>query len=578
MAEEPCKKKLKSTDTKEEDLKSDDEEKDSGDPFNIHFLRDTLSDNQKNVRNKDKVNWKVLGELEFSGKAPTLDENTLEHVKPVLVQNIPNAIRRCKGLINSTGKLSAFQEELLSLLSNYRDLFFTERAVGGQGEEARLVYCLHVLNHILKTRSKVTRHNDRMKQGKTATDEYRDQGFTRPKALILLPFRESALRVVNLLVTLLMGSSKGSNVTNKKRFKEEFSDDSEAPARKKMGKPDDFLSTFAGNIDDAFKFGISVTRKCLKLYADFYRSDIIIASPLGLRTFIGTGNADFLSSVEVLIVDQADVLMMQNWEHVLHVFEHLHQQPKDAHGADFSRIRYWALEGQYQHFRQTLLLSSVNVPLLWALGRKHTHNYAGRVNVVNKKAEGTLARVHIQVPQMFHRFFSSSAADCPDARFEHFVSKVLVHLKDVSLMKGTLIFVPSYFDFVRLRNHFKREDIPFNQICEYSKGGKVARARDMFFHGQRQFLLYTERAHFYHRYFIKGVRHVIFYELPVYPHFYSEVCNFLGGANKDKGAKKESVTVLWSQYDCLQLAAVAGYQRTMQMKESNRNTYMFVTG
>ena len=66
----------------------------------------------------------------------------------------------------------------------------------------------------------------------------------------------------------------------------------------------------------------------MRLYSDFYQSDIIVASPLGLATRLGeapaegddepssSGPADFLSSIEVAVVTRADVMTMQNWAHV----------------------------------------------------------------------------------------------------------------------------------------------------------------------------------------------------------------------------------------------------------------------
>lgn len=68
--------------------------------------------------------------------------------------------------------------------------------------------------------------------------------------------------------------------------------------------------------------GVAVLQKSMRLYAPFYSSDIIIASPLGLRTVIGAEGEkkrdyDFLSSIQMLIIDEADIYLMQNWEHVL---------------------------------------------------------------------------------------------------------------------------------------------------------------------------------------------------------------------------------------------------------------------
>lgn len=75
------------------------------------------------------------------------------------------------------------------------------------------MYVLHALNHVLKSRSKVTKNNQKIARAKEIKNKKfrdknvvaRDQGLCRPKVLILVPFRDSARRVVQLLQDLLFG-------------------------------------------------------------------------------------------------------------------------------------------------------------------------------------------------------------------------------------------------------------------------------------------------------------------------------------------------------------------------------------
>ena len=71
---------------------------------------------------------------------------------------------------------------------------------------------------------------------------------------------------------------------------------------------------------------------------------------------------DFLSSLELIIIDQADVYHMQNWDHLLHLLNHTHLQPKESHGVDFSRVRSWCLNGWGKFYKQLLVFSSFVTP------------------------------------------------------------------------------------------------------------------------------------------------------------------------------------------------------------------------
>jgi U3 small nucleolar RNA-associated protein 25 len=78
----------------------------------------------------------------------------------------------------------------------------------------------------------------------------------------------------------------------------------------------------------------------LKLYEQFYASDIIVASPLALRLLCGHKvdskandmtekiDQDFLSSIEFLVMDQSEAFIYQNLEHLEEVLKALNQRPK----------------------------------------------------------------------------------------------------------------------------------------------------------------------------------------------------------------------------------------------------------
>ncbi|EGR52578.1 uncharacterized protein TRIREDRAFT_54535 [Trichoderma reesei QM6a] len=563
-----------------------DDEVDATDPFDAHFANPDPQVSAQAVVAAKNGEWSTSKAMIHSWRAVVTSPSTDSS------GSVPQPISGLGGLKlkqklrepakQKMGDLDAAQKAFLPLLFNYKDILFCDRTVDNS-HKMRQAVCLHALNHVFKTRDRVINNSYKLsKAGDDAELELRDQGFTRPKVLFLLPTRNSCAKMMKVIQELVEPDQQ----ENFKRFNESYVEGDEAFG---ADRPADFKDLFGGNDDDMFRLGVKFTRKTIKYFAQFYTSDILFASPLGLRMAIGSEEEkkkpdfDFLSSIEMVIVDQADALLMQNWEHVEYIFEHLNLQPKDAHDCDFSRVRNWYLEDWAKYFRQTVILSSFNTPELAELQRLYCHNWAGRVRL-QPEYPGVIGQLGVKVKQTFSRFQSSSVEKDPEARFDYFKSAIIPSLvkrsKDSS---GTLVFIPSYLDFVRVRNYFATADevsnITFGVISEYTEIREASRARSHFLTGRHKILLYTERAHHFRRYQFSGVHRVIFYGLPDNPIFYKEVAGgYLAKSERDMKIEPGQGTVraIFSKYDVMKLERIAGSKRVGKMIQDRGDTFDFV--
>ncbi|PKA55224.1 hypothetical protein AXF42_Ash003861 [Apostasia shenzhenica] len=499
-----------------------------------------------------------------------------------------------QSICNSTSSDASHSSKrrlFFSLCNVYRDIMHCNKKpfyLKDQDEDSSIMdaYIMHALNHMYKTRDLVIKNDAKLKNhGNNQTEEilfggsYLDQGFTRPKVLILLPLASIAFRVIKRLVQLTPLSHKG-NVAHMDRFSEEFGsenaeEDDEnidgSSKSRKTAKPADFQILFGGNNNDHFMIGIKFTKRSIKLYSSFYSSDIIIASPLGLITKIGEAeidkekDVDYLSSIELLIIDHADVITMQNWSHLNTVVELLNRMPSKQHETDVMRIKKWYLEGRARFYRQTILLGYSFTPDMNALFNHLCLNYEGKVKLLSKY-KGVLHQVLLQVRQVYEQFEPSSIVDADNIRLEHFCKKIFPKIKD-ALEGGTMLFISSYFEFVRIRNFLKSENASFCLLGEYTKQSDISRARLWFFEGKRKIMLYTERAHFYHRYKIRGIKNLIIYSLPERKEFYPEIVNMLEGSL--------SCSVLFSRFDHYRLERIVGSTAAKRMISSDKSIFVF---
>jgi U3 small nucleolar RNA-associated protein 25 len=484
---------------------------------------------------------------------------------------------------------------------------------------------LHIVNHVLTSRDRIQRNSRQIKSMSEEADEiedeaWKDQGFTRPTILVLLPTRDSCYKFLKQMINLLDGNVPENFMD---RFEAEYGapvddggEEGEAEKRRRKKVLEDkgisWQELFGDEVndDDDFKIGISLSSKSsgvskgkgkerkhkdsaagemsLKLYADFYSSDIIVASPLGLKMALSSENdrdsdSDFLSSIEICYVGRADVLLMQNWDHVNDVLDSLNLLPKSNNETDFSRVRNYFLVDQAAHWRQIIFSSDFLDPAILSTFKRFAKSHSGTLKMRRRipEDEGSIANVIVPIRQVFQRVPTHSVSSQSDDRMKYLTQKVLPPILQQK-QKHTMIYTPSYFDYVLLRNFLIKREAEFVSVTEYSRVSETSRGRARFLQGRKPLMLYTGRAHFFLRHKIKGVRHLILFGLPEHSDFYPGLANIINegleGADAEMGTDEYiSSLALFTKYEAHALERIVGTSLSNRMVKGEKSTFVFVS-
>ena len=330
---------------------------------------------------------------------------------------------------------------------------------------------------------------------------------------------------------------------------------------------------------------------------------------------------------------------MQNWAHVASLLANsINNVPRAPPQCDVMRVRECHLSGQSRRARQLVVLSSFASPAVVAAWSGASASVAGRARLAARHAGGALEAAPELVRLSFERVgassssSSASAAADAEARFAHFASVAWPRLCGKAAVgtgtgrgcsssplstppPGLLLFVPSYFDYVRVKTFLKSKSVPVADMGEYVPPREAARARTAFFargvgrgaaasasaatttDSSRKPLvaLLTERSHFFHRAVVRGVSSAFFYQLPDHARFFEEVVSWVGKRRRKKktrnkeeeeksGSDSDDETfehvpgraeVLFSSVDALALERVVGTERCKRMLKGSEPAYVF---
>ncbi|CAD2109249.1 hypothetical protein YYG_02543 [Plasmodium vinckei petteri] len=507
-------------------------------------------------------------------------------------------------------------------INSYIDVFYSNQNILNF-HFIRLLNSIHCLNHLKKRRKrklyikkkieKLEKTQQVEKENIQLNDDLCDESFSKPKILILCAFRYICKEYVDLLINML----SLIEVKNKNRFINEYDI---TPEEKKNLKDMyikkkqsfDYINLYRGNSDDCFRLGIKLfeNEKKIQLYSPFYDSDILICSPLGLEIIIkeykenedktnniyneddnysddyeinGTENSakktnkkkkkvntnnnkkkklyeyDFLSSIEVLVIDQIDIILMQNILTLKNVLNFINKPLLKWRNANINRIAKYAIDGYIKNYRQTIITSSIIDTNFISLIQL-SNNYRSFLKLFIKNDDDTILlsiRNMFKINQYFKKIECDDILKIEECIIDFFSTNVIEILTNI---KQLIICIPTYIEYIRLYEILKKNDISFKGVNEYTTEKKRIKIQKLFKFEKVNILLVTSRLIYYERCTFKNANHVIFFSPPKFQFMYFELIK-----NITINTPNASSMCYYTKYHTYELERIVGQKRAIHL-------------
>lgn len=486
----------------------------------------------------------ALPDLTSTGNPYGIEEQLLKKLSKLM---------RKGGASSSILKRRKRLRHLFNCLNSYVDVFYSGCRIGDL-HSVRFLYALHASNHVSKSVNSAVE---------------KSHGYTRPRVLYVCGLKSCAQDFIQHMVNLL---SVKKDDPKYEKFLEEYDlpeedEEQQQASFQKTNKSFDFIETFSGNQDDAFKMGMRYQGGRLHLYTPFYTSDVIVASPLGLNIMLQEEEYDFLSSIEVLLMDRLDVIKFQNWRFLHDLINKVNLPLQKWRDADLNRLRVSTLDGYVKQYRQTVAVSCTQHSVFNALFRSF-ENRRGSMKLCCVTANDfVLLGSQLKVQQLFIKVASSTVKDCEDDLMKYFVKNMISSLHGIG---GVLIVLGDYTHYLRMNKEFQNANMEYLPCHESCTPKQMLFARQQFQAGNTPALVTTARMLFFKRYVIKGTCRVFFVLPPEYPDIYREVFKMFDLS------KKNSMVTLYTKFHGLQLEAIVGQTKLQKlMGASDTNVTQF---
>lgn len=394
------------------------------------------------------------------------------------------------------------------------------------------------MNHIYKVKT-ITERNDSLE------NPPKDKGFTEGKVLVLVPNQSYGKTFIEQLITQhCHGKRKKISKISREKYSELLGDED------------------VNRATDNFKLGIALAqKKKLYLFTSFSKSDIILASPLSLQQLISsTDDASFLSSIDILIIQDAHMILMQNWELLEYVVSQCNLLPRrDSISTNIHRIKECFLEGKSGCYRQTIVTSEYITPTILSLFNR-TPNVQGRIRTIEHYSS-VLPAVPIQ---KFRKFEVGSLEEVHEKRLGFFKDVYWPGAKE-GFNANVLIFISSYFEYLRVKGLMEEINPDVLFVSEYTARPERQRSLDFFKHKKNRILCVTERLLFYKKLHFSQIENIVFYSLPDNPIHYSNLVSL-----------SKETHLLFCKFDGHAVQRIVGDNWANQLLSSPNDTFSLV--